>query len=95
MASAKSSGFGVVGGSIFGSSFGGGFGNSAKLTTFAAPAGNDKLGGGKPKPFGAPIGSDGDDNDSGSDSGQSNPDEVNVEVQEGNKKYHIHDGDSW
>lgn len=38
------SGFGTIGGSSFGGGFGSGFGGGAKLTSFAAPSGDAKLG---------------------------------------------------
>lgn len=59
---------GVFGGSVFGGGFGGGFGGSGKLTNFAAPVGNTKLGtaNGTIKPIGSPA-RDGDEENENSD----------------------------
>ena len=61
----------VFGGSVFGGGFGGGFGGSGKLSNFAAPVGDTKLGAanGAIKPIGSPI-REGDDKDDDSDEGE-------------------------
>ncbi|MCJ1314843.1 hypothetical protein MMC15_000155 [Xylographa vitiligo] len=58
------SGFGALGASTFGSPFGRGFGGGSKLSSFAAPVGDTKLGSAKPKIFGASENSDEEDSTS-------------------------------
>ena len=60
---------GVFGGSVSGSAFGGPFGGGNRLTTFAAPSGNAKLGAsnGAIKPIGSPQHNEDEDDNSESD----------------------------
>ena len=60
---------GVFGGSVLGSAFGGPFGGGNRLTTFAAPSGNAKLGtsNGAIKPIGSPKHNEDEDDNSESD----------------------------
>ena len=69
--SSKLPGFGGFGSS---SGFGTGFGSGSKLTSFAAPTGDTKLGGGTAKPFGASADSEGEAKDSESGSGNDEED---------------------
>ncbi|MCJ1307890.1 hypothetical protein MMC25_001538 [Agyrium rufum] len=59
--SGSSSGFGSLGGSAFGSTFNGGFSSGSKLSSFAAPIGDTKLGKPAPKAFGASADNEEDD----------------------------------
>ena len=63
---------GFFGGSIFGHGFGGGFGSGEKLTNFAAPVGDIKLGtsNGDIKPIGSPSHQGADDKDTSDDGGE-------------------------
>ena len=89
-ASAGVSGFGTLGGSGFGSAFGGGFGGGTKLSSFAAPAGDTKLGGTKPKPFGASE--DSDEEDSASEGENDRPVERLQETEAESSKFHLQEG---
>lgn len=72
------SGFGTLGGAAPTSGFGGGFAGGNKLSSFAAPTGDTKLGSVTSKPFGAATESDEEDkeSDAGSDADK---EERNVE----------------
>ncbi|MCJ1387338.1 hypothetical protein MMC18_000181 [Xylographa bjoerkii] len=86
-ASAGASGFGTLGGSTFGSAFGGGFGGGTKLSSFAAPVADTKLGGAKPKIFGASE--DSDEDDSASEGGDDHAGEGAEETEAESSKFHL------
>ena len=87
-----SSGFGTLGGSTFGSGFGSGFGGGAKLTSFAAPGGDAKLGGGASvRAFGT-RGEDEEDEDN-EDNGEDGEDDSKANgVQETDARFHQQEG---
>jgi len=82
---------GVFGGSVFGGTFGGGFATGSKLTSFAAPTGDAKLGvgNGVVKPIGSPqhVGegneenSDGEEEDTEENGKEDGDDEVDERFQ--------------
>ena len=83
------SGFGTLK-STSNAGFGGKFGGDTKLSSFAAPVGDTKFGGGPPKPFGASA--DSEDEDKDSDTGSGNEDEEkDQERSEADPKYHKQD----
>ncbi|MCJ1401628.1 hypothetical protein MMC11_004845 [Xylographa trunciseda] len=86
-ASSGSTGFGTLGGSTFGTAFGGGFGGGAKLSSFAAPTGDTKLGSTKPKVFGASE--DSDEEDSASEGGDDHGGDVAEETEADSSKFHL------
>ena len=78
---------------MFGGGFGGGgsFGSGQKLSSFAAPVGDTKLGSGtKEKPFGAKESSD--DGESGSDDGSEGGAEAAEPEAEQTNQFHIQEG---
>lgn len=83
-------GFGNSGGSTFGSGFSGGFGGGSKLSSFAAPAGDAKLGAAKAKPFGASDGSD--DEDSGIENGEEHNAEGTEEPEDSSSRFQQQEG---
>ena len=89
-ASAGASGFGTLGGSTFGSAFGRGFGGRNKLSSFAAPIGDTKLGGAKPKVFGASE--DSDEDDSASEGGDDHAGDGVEEPEVDSSKFHLQEG---
>lgn len=87
-----SSGFGTLGGSTFGGGFGTGFDGGAKLTSFAAPSGDAKLGSGAPvRAFGT-RGEDEEDeeNEDNGDDGDHDP-KANG-VQKTDARFHQQEG---
>ncbi|MCJ1478546.1 hypothetical protein MMC13_007227 [Lambiella insularis] len=82
-ASVGASGFAALGGSTFGTGFSSGFGGGPKLSSFAAPTGDAKLGDTKAKPFGASE--DSDDEESGSEGGDDHNGEL---AEESEDTYH-------
>ncbi|MCJ1378355.1 hypothetical protein MMC17_001452 [Xylographa soralifera] len=86
-ATAGASGFGTLGTSTFGSAFGRGFGGGNKLSSFAAPVGDTKLGGAKPKIFGASE--DSDEEDSTSEAGDDHAGEGVEEREAESSKFHL------
>ncbi|MCJ1291908.1 hypothetical protein MMC34_003456 [Xylographa carneopallida] len=91
-ASAGASGFGTLGGSTFGSAFGRGFGGRNKLSSFAAPIGDTKLGGAKPKVFGASE--DSDEDDSASEGGDDHAGDGVEEPEVDSSKFHLQEVDT-
>ncbi|MCJ1415895.1 hypothetical protein MMC32_002230 [Xylographa parallela] len=86
-ASAGASGFGTLGTSTFGSAFGRGFGGGNKLSSFAAPVGDTKIGGAKPKIFGASE--DSDEEDGTSEGGEDHAGEGVEETEAESSKFHL------
>lgn len=86
---------GVFGGSVFGSAFGGPFGGGNRLTSFATPAGNAKLGpsNGAIKPTGSPQ-HDGEEEDenSESDGEESAENKKDEETEEADGRFQHQDG---
>ena len=89
-ASAGASGFGTLGTSTFGSAFGRGFGEGNKLSSFAAPVGDTKIGGAKPKIFGASE--DSDEEDGTSEGGEDHAGEGVEETEAESSKFHLQEG---
>ncbi|MCJ1436696.1 hypothetical protein MMC27_006077 [Xylographa pallens] len=86
-ASASASGFGTLGTSTFGSAFGRGFGGGNKLSSFAAPVGDTKLGVAKPKIFGASE--DSEEEDSTSEGGEDHAGEGVEEAEAESSKFQL------
>lgn len=87
-----SSGFGTLGGSTFGGGFGTGFGGGAKLTSFAAPSGDAKLGGSAPlRTFGT-RGEDEEDDDNEDNGEDGEDDSKTIAVQETDARFHQQEG---
>ena len=85
---------GIFGGSVFGSAFGGPFGGGNRLTSFAAPTGDAKLGAsnGSIKPIGSPK-HDGDEHEiSESDGEGSAEDKKDEETEEADGRFQHQDG---
>ena len=84
---------GIFGGSVFGSAFGGPFGGGNRLTSFAAPTGNAKLGAtnGAIKPIGSPK-HEGDDDNSESDGDVSADNRKDEETEEADGRFQHQDG---
>lgn len=93
VASSGASAFGgTLGGSAFGGGFSAGFGGGSKLSSFAAPTGDAKLGTSKVKAFGA---SASDDEGSGSNDGGSSAGDGGDEQEEepSRSKFHLQEGE--
>jgi Ran-binding protein 3 len=86
---AGTSSFAKPGSMLFGGGFSGGFGGGSKLSSFAAPTGDIKLGAPKAKAFGASGGSD--DEDSGSEAGDEEGDQSEKKEEEGSQ-FHVQEG---
>ena len=93
-ATSGSSKTGVFGGSVFGSAFGGPFGGGNRLTSFAAPTGNAKLGAGNGaiKPIGSPKHEGNEDENSGSDGEGLAENKKDEETQEADGRFQHQDG---
>lgn len=85
---------GVFGGSVFGSAFGGPFGGGNRLTSFAAPTGNAKLGAsnGSIKPIGSPKHDGDEDGISESDGEESAENKKDEETEEADGRFQHQDG---
>lgn len=93
-ATSGSSKTGIFGGSVFGSAFGGPFGGGNRLTSFAAPTGNAKLGAtnGAIKPIGSPKNDADDDENSESDGDVSADNKKDEETEEADGRFQHQDG---
>ena len=87
---AGASGFGSLGGSTFGSGFSSGFGGGQKLTSFAAPIGDIKSSALKAKALG--IVNPSDNEDSGSEDGESTGGDAEHEKDDETSRFQIQDG---
>lgn len=85
---------GVFGGSVFGSAFGGPFGEGSRLTSFAAPTGNAKLGtsNGAIMPIGSPAHDGDEDENSESDGEVSAVKQKDEETEEADGRFQHQDG---
>lgn len=85
---------GVFGGSVFGSAFGGPFGGGNRLTSFATPTGNAKLGtsNGAIKPIGSPTHDGDEDENSESDGRVSAENKKDEETEEADGRFQHQDG---
>lgn len=85
---------GVFGGSVFGSAFGGPFGGGNRLTSFAAPSGNARLGAtnGTIKPIGSPKHDGDEDGNSESDVEVSAENKKDEETEEADGRFQHQDG---
>lgn len=85
---------GIFGGSVFGSAFGGPFGGGNRLTSFAAPTGNAKLGAtnGAIKPIGSPKNDGDEDENSESDGEMSADNRKDEETEEADGRFQHQDG---
>lgn len=93
-ATSGSSKTGMFGGSVFGSAFGGPFGGGNRLTSFAAPTGNAKLGAtnGVIKPIGSPKNDEDEDGNSESDGEVSADNRKDEETEEADGRFQHQDG---
>ena len=93
-ATSGSSKTGIFGGSVFGSAFGGPFGGGNRLTSFAAPSGNAKLGAinGAIKPLGSPKNDGDEDENSESDGEVSADNRKDEETEEADGRFQHQDG---
>ena len=85
---------GAFGGSVFGSAFGGPLSGGNRLTSFAAPTGNAKLGtsNGAVKPIGSPTRDGDEDENSDSDGEVSGENKKDEELEEADGRFQHQDG---
>ena len=84
----------VFGGSVFGSAFGGPFGGGSRLTSFAAPTGDAKLGvsNGAVKPIGSPKRDEDEDENSDSEAEGAAESKKDEDVEEPDGRFQHQDG---
>ena len=84
----------VFGGSVFGSAFGGPFGGGSRLTSFAAPTGDAKLGvsNGAIKPIGSPKRDEDEDENSGSEAEGAAESKKDEDIEEPDGRFQHQDG---